>query len=406
MLSKFIIALLLLSCGDAKKQWMVLIPSQIGIDQIESLESPDKDVKTLEAYVPRGGHSSLWLFEAATEEVVCEKLDKLGYHQRDSHFIISENQPVTKTISWGLDRIDVRPLGYDNSYTPRNGLDGSGVHVYVVDTGADVSHSDFEGRASTGFSFYSPSEDCDGHGTHVSSTIAGQEYGVAKNATIIAVKVLNCQGSGTTFSVSEGLAWVFDNLQMPAVINLSLGYTGFNSVIDFVLQQLLGAGVFIAAAAGNSDTGACNHYPSGTTGVIAVAASDSSDTRASFSNFGSCVDLFAPGVGIPGARLGGGERIISGTSMASPHVAGVGALWLQSGSNTPFASIVSDATENVIADSNGSPNLLLFIGTESPQPSSQPSTGTGTTGSDATRISHCVILIFGTLLITIMVSTT
>lgn len=363
------------------------------MQEIEALERHHSNVQAKDAYVPHGRSQSLWEFEAETEDDVLQVLSAAGLDRTRSpkDIVIARTEQVNKTISWGLDRIDTRPRVYDNSYTPRAGLTGAGVTAFVVDTGIDATHSDFQGRASTGFAYYSPTKDCDGHGTHVSSTIGGAQYGVAKGVTIIAVKVLDCGGSGTTFSVAQGLLWILNNLRLPGVINLSLGYYGFNSIIDTLLKDCMEAGLIVVAAAGNGDRNACDHYPSSTTGAISVGATEkTNDQRASFSNYGSCVDLFAPGVNIQGAKLDGGDTTLSGTSMATPHVAGVIALLQQANVPNPVSTLLSTATNNVVKDLSGSPDRLVYIGSlSSPQPSPPPdaTTGGGTSSSSSSSSS-------------------
>jgi hypothetical protein len=235
----------------------------------------------------------------------------------------------TPTPSWGLDRIDQRDLPLNNSYTYTS--TGSGVKAYVIDTGLVLGHPDFGGRASSGTDAIDggTADDCHGHGTHVGGTIGGTKYGVAKNASLVAVRVLNCQGSGTTAQVVAGINWVIGNHQagQPAVANMSLGGTA-DAAIDTAVRNLVADGVTVAVAAGNDTANSCSGSPSRVAEAITVGASDQNDARASFSNGGTCVDLFAPGVNITSDWLSNGTNTISGTSMATPHVAGVAAQYL------------------------------------------------------------------------------
>ena len=392
-------------CVQATHRWAVLIRGAVEMEEIEALERHNSQAVAKDAYVPKGRAHSLWEFEAETEQDVMRALSNAGLDKTrgQKDIIIAPVQPVEKEISWGLDRIDSRPRVYDNVFSPRSGLTGVGSTVYVVDTGIQADHPDFQGRASTGFAFYSPSSDCDGHGTHVASTAVGGEFGVAKGADVIAVKVLDCSGSGTTFSVAEGLLWILDNFRLPGVINLSLGYYGFNTIIDILLRDCIESGLVVVAAAGNGDRDSCAHNPSSTSGVISVAATEeNNDQRASFSNYGSCVDVFAPGVSILGARLGGGSVRFSGTSMATPHVAGVVALLQQSGDPNPASIILATATQNVVKDLLGSPDRLLYVGsTLAPQPSPLPGSGetTSSSSSSTTTGQACQVSAIASMII-------
>ena len=264
---------------------------------------------------------------------------------------------------WGIDRIDERDLPLSGTYTYTTS--GSGVRVYIIDTGINTGHSQFGGRASTVYG----SSDCHGHGTHVAGTVGGSTYGVAKNALLRGVRVLNCSGSGTTSGIIAGIDWVRLNHIKPAVANLSLG-GGFSSSLNTAVNNLANAGVFVAVAAGNSNANACNYSPSSATGVYSTASSTKTDAKSSFSNHGSCVDGYAPGSAIKSAWIGSSTatNTISGTSMASPHVAGVAALYKSANGDASQATITSfinnNATLNhITGNPSGTPNRLLFKST-------------------------------------------
>jgi len=270
--------------------------------------------------------------------------------------------------SWGLDRIDQASLPLSSSYNYTS--TGSGVNVYVIDTGVRISHSTFGGRAKNGYDFVdndAVAQDGNGHGTHVAGTIAGSTYGVAKAATVYGVRVLDDAGSGTTAGVVAGIDWVTANAIKPAVANMSLG-GGASTTIDAAVNRSIAAGVTYAVAAGNSNANASSYSPARVANAITVGATTNTDARASYSNYGSVLDIFAPGSSITSSWSTGdtATNTISGTSMATPHVAGVIARYLQSNRSATPAQVASALTSGATAGKvtsagSGSPNRLLFL---------------------------------------------
>ncbi|HYV10533.1 MAG TPA: S8 family peptidase [Pyrinomonadaceae bacterium] len=266
---------------------------------------------------------------------------------------------------WGLDRIDQRNRPTNGTYVFNH--TGAGVFAYVIDTGIRTTHTQFGGRAANVFDAFGGSgADCNGHGTHVSGTIGGSTYGVAKSVNLRGVRVLDCNGSGSTSGVIAGVDFVRTNHSNPAVANMSLG-GGASSSLDTAVNNLSNSGVAIAVAAGNSNANACNSSPARAANAITVGSTTSTDARSSFSNFGTCLDLFAPGSSILSSWFSSdtATATLSGTSMASPHVAGVAALYKQvnpsASSTTVRNAIVNGATTNVVTNAGtGSPNRLLY----------------------------------------------
>lgn len=331
--------------------------------------------------------SSLAGFSARATDTSLANLrqdSRVEYIEADQTMSVNTTQTGA---TWGLDRIDQRalPLNGSYSYTP----DGSGVNAYVIDTGIRITHTQFGGRAVSGFDAVGDgngTNDCNGHGTHVSGTIGGSTYGVAKNVRLYAVRVLDCAGSGTNSGVIAGVDWVTNNHISPSVANMSLG-GGASTALDNAVQNSIASGVFYGIAAGNSNVNACSTSPARVATATTVGSTTNTDARSSFSNYGTCVDVFAPGSSITSSwnTNDTATNTISGTSMATPHVVGVAALYLQGNPSASAAAvgtaITSTATTNAISSvGTGSPNLLLYSpltgGGNPPPPTGTTYTGT------------------------------
>src|SRR5215207_2139066 len=301
-------------------------------------------------------------------EMSAEDAERLSEDFRVKY--VEEDGVVTADVTqsnppWGLDRIDQRNRPLSATYTYN--WTGSGVRAYVIDTGIRTTHTQFGGRASNVFdAFGGNGSDCNGHGTHVAGTIGGSTYGVAKSSLPRGVRVLNCSGSGSNSGVIAGVDWVTNNHINPAVANMSLG-GGASSALDTAVNNLANSGVPIAVAAGNSNTDACTQSPARAANAITTGSTTQSDARSSFSNFGTCLDIFAPGSGILSSYFSSdtATATLSGTSMASPHVAGVAALYKQfnpgASAATTRNAIVNGSTTGVVTSAGtGSPNRLLY----------------------------------------------
>jgi hypothetical protein len=326
-----------------------------------------------EMAVPRGGrvlhayeHALKGFSVRMPEARVRELLEDPRVAYIEENGVVSASAAQT-SATWGIDRIDQRNLPRDSTYNYN--FDGTGVHAYIIDTGMRLTHSQYSGRVGNGFDAITAggnANDCHGHGTHVAGTVGGTTWGVAKKATLHPVRVLDCTGYGSDEQVIAGLDWVAANHVKPAVANMSLGGDA-SQALDDAVERMIAAGVVTAVAAGNDSGNACSYSPARTPNALTVGSTTSSDARSSFSNYGTCLDIFAPGSSITSASSSSdtGSTSMSGTSMASPHVAGVAALYLQANpSATPaqtMAALTTNATPSkVTSPGTGSPNLLLY----------------------------------------------
>jgi subtilisin family serine protease len=307
-----------------------------------------------------------FVLKNAGEKIVEQLLwdDRVAFVEEDG--MVYPN-PTQSGATWGLDRIDQRNRPLNGTYV--YATTATNVRAYIIDSGVLASHSQFGGRVSGGASYINDgrgTSDCNGHGTHVAGTVAGSIHGVAKGARIVPVRVFGCTGGSSNSTIIAGIDWVRANHVKPAVANMSLG-GGVSSATDTATNNLINAGVTVVVAAGNSNANACNFSPARVANAITVGSTTSTDARSSFSNFGSCVNIFAPGSSITSAwyTSSTATNSISGTSMASPHVAGVAALYLAGAPSATPATvrnfIYSTATPNVLSGiGSGSPNRLLF----------------------------------------------
>jgi subtilisin family serine protease len=291
----------------------------------------------------------------------------VAYVEQDQVYSVDVTQSMDANGDpWGLDRVDQQsgPLSRTYTYTAT----GAGVHAYIIDTGIWDLHPDFGGRANNVYdAFGATGTDCHGHGTHVAGTIGGATYGLAKGVSLHGVRVLSCGGLGLTSQIIAGIDWVRLNAVKPAVANMSLG-GGLSTALNDATTNLWNSGVFVAVAAGNDNLDACTASPASASGAFTAAASTKTDAKASYSNWGTCVEAYAPGSAIVSDFLGGTTMSLSGTSMASPHFAGVAVLYKATFGDQPSATvsswIVTNATNGVITGNPaGTPNKLLYKST-------------------------------------------
>ena len=328
--------------------------------------------------------------------------NRLAWIERDANVAIDPPATLSSLATqaaapWGLDRIDQANLPLNLSYS--YGTTGAGVTVYVVDTGILATHNDFGGRVRAGYDAIGDGRntaDCNGHGTHVAGTVGGTTYGVAKAASLVAVRVLDCSGAGTLSGVIAGIDWALEyHTSGPAVINLSLG-GGASSSLDAAVDRAIADGITVVVAAGNSNIDACTVSPARASNAITVGATTSSDARASYSNFGSCLDIFAPGSSISSATYtsNSATATLSGTSMASPHVAGAAARLLGASPtlrpDQVASALIAAATPNKVSGAGtGSPNRLLFVSPDdsATSPTTSPTTAPSSGGTTSPTTS-------------------
>ena len=339
------------------------------------------DIDSLVKNTEKGGRAKerLELDQIFKGSVIDMKPEALQALMKSGKVVWAEPDTQVKAVAtqdasqvWGLDRIDQRNLPLNATYTYDS--DGSGVTAYIVDTGILGTHTEFGSRVRAGYDALGGNTvDCNGHGTHVSGTVGGTTYGVAKNVNLVAVRVLDCAGSGSTSGVIAGIDWaVADHVSGPAVLNMSLG-GGASASLNAAVDRAVADGISVVVAAGNSNADACTSSPASAASAITVGATASNDSRASYSNFGTCVDIFAPGSSIKSAYSTSvtATATLSGTSMASPHVAGAVARYLSSNpSATPAqattAILAASTAGVVIGAGTGSPNKLLYSSTATP----------------------------------------
>ncbi|MFA1542488.1 S8 family peptidase [Actinomadura monticuli] len=299
-----------------------------------------------------------------------DQLEKLRHDDRVA--AIEQDQIVKTTttqkypLPWGLDRIDQRSAKLSKTYYYNSS--GSGVNAYVIDTGLDVTHDDFGGRASIAWAasrFGGDGRDCNGHGTHVAGIIGSKTYGAAKSVNLRALRVLDCEGSGYMSDIVDAANWLRTNAVKPAVANLSVGGPA-SSAVNTAVMNLSKSGVFVSVAAGNDNKDACKFSPSGASWVMTVGATTAYDNRATFSNWGKCVDINAPGYGIWSTWPGGGAQKLSGTSMAAPYVSGVAALYLSTHKTATFPTVqkwLNDNSTHSLKRLRSQANRLVYKGT-------------------------------------------
>jgi len=419
--------------NDGRKNWIFISKDDGDQSVVDALSECKPEGATISSKGhPDQGGTSYVVMEATDDEVKQELTNCKDSVDADSivvetdsvvHIPDGEDQEqdpalleASSSIPWGLDRIDQRDLPMDQSYSSPAG-DGDGVDVYVADTGIFISHDDFGGRAVAAWTAFpqgacqSSDSDCandgHGHGTHCAGTIAGNQYGVAKKATVHAVKVLSDSGSGSTLGVIAGMDWVetqHENDTKPVVLSMSLGSSGNSQAMEAAVNRALASGVMVVVAAGNSNRDACGFSPAFVPGAITVGSTTNTDARSSFSNYGSCLDMYAPGSAIEsawkcnaGTRSCSASRTISGTSMACPHVSGALALLIAQNpsEDSDFIEelLKSKLTPDKISDAKyGSPNMLLHVNNDTLAPTAAPTPAPTPSPACADKSTKCADL--------------
>lgn len=353
--------------GIIKNQYIVILNKDAGpsVDFAQNI-AKQHGAKVLQSYDTVLKGFAIYLPDTAATAFVEAMKKNPQVLSIENDTVMKIDATTQSNPDWGLDRIDQKALPLNSAYSYLQ--TGSGTTAYIVDTGILSSHQQFSGRVLSGYTAISDGNgttDCNGHGTHVAGTVGGSTYGVAKNVNLVPIRILGCDGSGASSNVIAGLDWILKNGKKPAVVNMSLGGDASTS-LDSAVENLFDNGYVMVVAAGNSNTDACSASPARVSKALTVAATDNTDTRASYSNYGSCVDIFAPGSQINSSWIGSNTatKVLNGTSMATPHVAGVVAEMLQS---TPTATpqtistnLLNQASSNVVKNPSGSPNRLLY----------------------------------------------
>ncbi|MGU3312409.1 S8 family peptidase [Acinetobacter sp. M5A5_2a] len=353
--------------GIIKNQYIVILNKDAGpsIDFAQNI-AKQHGAKVLQSYDTVLKGFAIYLPDTAATAFVEAMKKNPKVLSVENDIVMKIDATTQSNPDWGLDRIDQKALPLNSAYSYLQ--TGSGTTAYIVDTGILSSNQQFSGRVLSGYTAISDGNgttDCNGHGTHVAGTVGGSTYGVAKNVNLVPIRILGCDGSGASSNVIAGLDWILKNGKKPAVVNMSLGGDASTS-LDSAVENLFDNGYVMVVAAGNSNTDACSASPARVSKALTVAATDNTDTRASYSNYGSCVDIFAPGSQINSSWIGSNTatKVLNGTSMATPHVAGVVAEMLQSiptaTPQTISTNLLNQASSNVVKNPSGSPNRLLY----------------------------------------------